>query len=1210
MPNLGGFEVVGELTVATLNQILKGAWDNNLIPHSVDVAAGTAFGPYQLTDGVINIARDTLHLDMDVPVNGVRITLPATVQAEIANPPIPSARFFDLAADVVARVPIGVLPGTIHVAALLAGIPRASVSATVTSGDPIPPLTLAAIAEFVHARYADNTIPHTVTQNGLSFNGVTADAWIDIFDDATHPTHQITVAQPAPSQVVVRIPFHLKLTNLSLGLTPCGVVGKFVLTSDFVVAPGSVTSHVAAATVTLEDFAPAPASDALGSYDSEGSHFTTNNTFSGGLLESAVRSQLIARATAVAQAIGNITVVIPTLAQIETFIADQAHAAIVGRGDIGLWTPSPPPDGGVTVTDVKPLALPNAIAFCLNNPAGNTGAIVDFIPASRSCAIAIDGAKVIALINEQINKPESEGGFGGLPHTFDNVNGHKARLTSLNASLRTGSIHMEGDVTVIDAIADSIDVDASFEAEVGLEWVDQPDGTQMLRPFVISQDVDLSLLAWILSFLLGFITFGIVGGIVALVVVSVVEGIAEKIGGVIIRDEVTGQVKSIGAWPQQLEGIGDVTARFENPVLIDPQSVMFPDEYVVTATFASVTDALAASNGPYLVPEGAEVTFQGGPVKGNTAYAWDFGDGSGANVRVAKHRYADNGLYIAKLTTSVTEDGGVVTRHFAAVRVANVAATVDAGAPLTVDEGQEVEYVASFTDPGWPDTHTAVFDFGDDAPPSLGTVQESHNAPLGVGTARAKHAYCDNGTFIVTVRVMDDDGGIGVDTRQVIVRNVPPTVDAGEDMFAYLCTPMTLVARFTDPGWCDTHTGTWDFGDCSPVLPATVRERHEPPAGCGIVAATHRYECCGDFVATVTVTDDDGGVGRDRLIVRVVDVVNGDFEGGFRSLDAGVVANDWEPYVVAKGSTATAARFDAEEFVVHRGQRSQRIYCGRGVARAGLRQRVGANLGWDYQIAAWFHARERSGAHYRLGIDPAGGANPDAPSVVWSEAREDHEWSVLAVRGTASARQVTIYLEAGSDAAGGAEGMVWCDDVSLLPYPCALGEAPPCQPVREREVCIDWATEARPRVLGPTFQERGFTFTLTGKDSLRIVVWGLPANAGKLVLPRKQLVVDLPFPATRVVAHVAAGSYVPIVVRGKTPDGIVGPVASSGTQGYVERLELNGSGITQLEFTGGGGEGLLVDLCISDGQQSLDGAHGAHGAHDITATGGTHGKRK
>ena len=130
-----------------------------------------------------------------------------------------------------------------------------------------------------------------------------------------------------------------------------------------------------------------------------------------------------------------------------------------------------------------------------------------------------------------------------------------------------------------------------------------------------------------------------------------------------------------------------MTARFENPVLIDPQSVMFPDAYAVLATFASTVIAFAEANGPYVVPAGAPMTFAGGPVTADTTYAWDFGDGQTAVGRVANHTYADNGIYVAKLTTTVNQPGGVVTRQFARVHARNVPPVVDAGPDLLIDEG-------------------------------------------------------------------------------------------------------------------------------------------------------------------------------------------------------------------------------------------------------------------------------------------------------------------------------------------------------------------------------------------------------------------------------------------------------------------------------------------------------------------------------------------
>ena len=670
-------------------------------------------------------------------------------------------------------------------------------------------------------------------------------------------------------------------------------------------------------------------------------------------------------------------------------------------------------------------------------------------------------------------------------------------------------------------------------------------------------------------------------------VIAVVEGIAQKIGGTIIRDEVTGQIKGIGAWPQTLEGIGEITTRFENPIEIDPSSILFGDEYIVRATFASVTDALANAKGPYVVPEGASVLFDGGPAKANTTYAWDFGDGSGAPQMSPTHRYADDGLYVAKLTTVVHEEGGVTTRHFAAVRVANVPATVDTGPPITIPEGEEVEIVATFTDPGWPDTHRALFDFGDNSTPVEGIVGETHVAPLGQGTARARHAWCDNGDYRVTVRVIDDDGGVGVATKRVLVTNVPPTVDAGVDMFAYPCTPITLVANFTDPGWCDTHTATWDFGDCTTPVPATVRERHDPPFGCGIAAATHRYDCCGSFHAVCTVTDDDGGVGEDWLIVCVVDIRNGNFEGGFHTHALGIVANEWEPYGSAgdvDSGAAAASPFVAEEMVVHDGQRSQHIR-GSGTSIFGLYQSIGANVGWDYQISFWCHVGSSgagSGAGtVRLGIDPGGGTDPAAAAIVWTSGTEQTAWRQLAVRATATARAITIFLEYQSDR--GTSG-AWFDSVELLAYPCALGEASPCHPPKPERHCVDWRAEERPRVIGPTFQQDGFAFASLGGDPLRIAVWGDPVGQGKLALPRKTLEVKVPIVAGHVTAHVLSQGGDPVRMEAFDATHVrVGQAQASLGLGTPQLLDISAAGIAVLLFTGGGQEGLLIDICADAG---------------------------
>lgn len=606
----------------------------------------------------------------------------------------------------------------------------------------------------------------------------------------------------------------------------------------------------------------------------------------------------------------------------------------------------------------------------------------------------------------------------------------------------------------------------------------------------------------------------------------------------------------------------------------------------VISTYATTVDALAVAGGPYFVDAGATLTFIGGPNKPDTQYLWDFGDGSTATGATATHAYADDGTYVAKLTTIVNEPGGVTTREFAGVVVRSVKPIVDAGADSTCNEGQVVEYVATFSDREWPDTHTAYFDFGDDTPPVEAPVVETNTAPLAQGSARTTHAYCDNGNYTLTVSVHGEDGTIGTATRRVTALNVPPTVTA-HDIFAYPCTPVNLIGCFTDPGWCDTHTATWDFGDCTPSQPAVVREEHKPPADTGLAAATHVYRRCGSYHAVCTVTDKDGASGSAAITVRVVDVVNRDFERGFRNRLAGAVANGWEPYVggapagvagsAAFEASAGASLFAGENIIVHSGRRSERI-AGLGAFTAGMYQSVGANPGWDYQITAWYHLDERGGGRCRLGADPAGGVDPSTGTIVWTEGTDHREWAQLVVRVTASAGAITIFLQAEGDPRGAA---AYFDDVLLVPYPCPLGE---CKAKPQREVCIDWQGRKEGGEAGTRSQDRGFTFSSLTSQPLRLVSYGVPAGQVKLQLPARGMDVDLPFEGDRVVAKIVRYSKQPLKLEARDRTGRpLGETSATGQQNVIETLEIAAAGIASLRFMGGGNESLLVQLCVYQG---------------------------
>ena len=125
----------------------------------------------------------------------------------------------------------------------------------------------------------------------------------------------------------------------------------------------------------------------------------------------------------------------------------------------------------------------------------------------------------------------------------------------------------------------------------------------------------------------------------------------------------------------------------------------------------------------------------------------------------------------------------------------------------------------------------------------------------GVG-ATTTHVYADNGNFIVTLTVTDDDA-TDIATTTASIANVAPSVDAGPDETVTIGDSLTISPTFTDPGSADTHDASIDWGDGSPDT--IINPAVSPLSG------THTYAGFGPFTVTVTVTDDNGGSGSDTL---------------------------------------------------------------------------------------------------------------------------------------------------------------------------------------------------------------------------------------------------------------------------------------------------------------------------------------------------------
>ena len=179
---------------------------------------------------------------------------------------------------------------------------------------------------------------------------------------------------------------------------------------------------------------------------------------------------------------------------------------------------------------------------------------------------------------------------------------------------------------------------------------------------------------------------------------------------------------------------------------------------------------------------------------------------------------------------------------------ANVRPTASiSGAPTTSAEGTQISVTGGFTDPGTADTHTQVW-----------SVTKNGGA-YGIGGSGSSFSFTpdDNGSYVVTYTVTDDDGGVGADSETIVVTNVNPAFDAGKPAFANAsvsCAARTVTLNFgfSDPGSADTHAGTINWGDGSGVHTLTSAEIDAEQA-------SHTYANSGSYTATVTLTDDDAG---------------------------------------------------------------------------------------------------------------------------------------------------------------------------------------------------------------------------------------------------------------------------------------------------------------------------------------------------------------
>jgi PKD repeat protein len=223
---------------------------------------------------------------------------------------------------------------------------------------------------------------------------------------------------------------------------------------------------------------------------------------------------------------------------------------------------------------------------------------------------------------------------------------------------------------------------------------------------------------------------------------------------------------------------------------------------------------------------------------------WNFRDGSKGYGEYPVHSFSEEGIYEVSLL--VRDKNNITDIDLVKITVRNQYPSAIAGYDRRVYEDEIVDFDAGGSFDTAMDMKNLIYlwDFGDGGTSTGQKVQ---------------HAYTKAGLYYVTLTVEDNDGAVDKDIMTVEVDNIPPIAKAGRDKIVSENDTVVFDASGSSDSPSDKTilSYSWDFGDAS--------------VGAGVVT-THIYNRAGTYTVTLTVTDDDGYVSTDSLLVYVRNV--------------------------------------------------------------------------------------------------------------------------------------------------------------------------------------------------------------------------------------------------------------------------------------------------------------------------------------------------
>ena len=248
---------------------------------------------------------------------------------------------------------------------------------------------------------------------------------------------------------------------------------------------------------------------------------------------------------------------------------------------------------------------------------------------------------------------------------------------------------------------------------------------------------------------------------------------------------------------------------------------------------------------------------------------------SGVYTFSATHQYLDDnpsGTPSDNYTISVSstdDDGGVSAAVSQTLAVTNVCRRRPSPCAASSPEGTSISLGSTVSDPGTLDTFTYAWS----------VTKDGHAYAAGSDTSFA-FTPDDNGTYVVTLAITDDDTGVGTDTQTITVTNVAPTLTsvAATSVINENGTA-TVTGLLSDPGTADTFTLTVDWGD--PLSPSNVETYTFAASAGGSQPFTlmHQYlddnptgTAADDYTIGLVAADNESGTGTGSTSVTVNNV--------------------------------------------------------------------------------------------------------------------------------------------------------------------------------------------------------------------------------------------------------------------------------------------------------------------------------------------------